>query len=131
MEGGGRIGLSVDFYFYFFLGHLFFLLSSFFFLSSSSSFFLFFFLLLLLAVQVAVVVGQQTKEEEERKLLGRVQEAKRKNALYVLVMHVGGTRGLESCSKYTHARVTWGCCIDPRKNFIFCFIFIVWMFGLT
>ena len=33
MEGGGRIGLSVDFYFYFFLGHLFFLLSS----SSSSS----------------------------------------------------------------------------------------------
>jgi hypothetical protein len=95
----------------------------------SSSFF--FLLLLLLAVQVAVVVGQQTKEEEERKVLGRVQEAKRKNALYVLVMHVGGTRGLESCSKYTHARVTWGCCIDPRIFFIFCFICIVWMFGLT
>jgi hypothetical protein len=116
VEGGGRIGLSVDFYFYFFLGHLFFFLLL---------------LLLLLAVQVAVVVGQQTKEEEERKLLGRVQEAKRKNALYVLVMHVGGTRGLESCSKYTHARVTWGCCIDPRIFFIFCFICIVWMFGLT
>ena len=74
-------------------------------------------------------MGQQTKEEEERKLLGRVKEAKRKNALYVLVMHVGGTRGLESCSKYTHARVTWGVVL--RKFFIFCFIFIVWMFGLT
>ncbi len=116
MEGGGRIGLSVDFYFYFFLGHLFFFLLL---------------LLLLLAVQVAVVVGQQTKEEEERKLLGRVQEAKRKNALYVLVMHVGGTRGLESCSKYTHARVTWGVVLLRENFFIFCFICIVWMFGLT